>query len=75
MEISNDSSAAKVLALTEIAIPKVCKPNFLEGLKVIPANGEHFLMHNPVHDIGTGGIGQRPLVVVERINLELRRLY
>ena len=32
MEISNDSSAAKVLALTEIAIPKVCKPYFLEGL-------------------------------------------
>ena len=74
MEISNDSSAAQVLALTEIAIPKVCKPYFLEGLQVVPADGEHFLMHNPVHDIGTGGIGQRPLVVVEGINLELRRL-
>jgi hypothetical protein len=74
MEISNDSSAAKVLALTEIAIPKVCKPNFLEGFQVVPADGEHFLMHNPVHDIGAGGIGQRPLVVIEGINLELRRL-
>lgn len=74
MEISNDSSPAKVLALTEIAIPKVCKPNFLEGLKVVPADGEHFLVHNPVNHIGAGGIGQRALVVVEGIYFELRRL-
>jgi hypothetical protein len=74
MEISNDSAPAEVLALTVVAIPKVCKPNFLESLQVVPADREHFLMHDPVNHIGAGGIGQRPLVVIEGINLELWRL-
>jgi hypothetical protein len=74
MEISNDSAAAEVLALTEVAISKVCKPDFLEGLKVVPTDWEHLLVHDPVYHIGAGGICQRSLVVIEGIYLVLRRL-
>ena len=74
MEISNYSAPAEVLALTEVAIPKVCEPNFLEGLKVVPADWEHLLMDDPVNHIGARGICKRPLVVIEGIYLVLRRL-
>ena len=75
MEISYDSAPTEVLALTEVAIPKVCEPDFLEGLKVVPADREHLLVHDPVHHIGAGGVCQRPLIVIEGINLVLRRLH
>lgn len=71
MEISNDSAAAEVLAFPVVAVPKVCKPDFLKGLQVVPADREYFLVHDPVHHIGAGGICQRSLVVVEGINIEL----
>jgi hypothetical protein len=74
VEISNDSAAAKMLAFTVVAMAKVGKPNLLEGLKVILADWENFLMNDPVHHISAGRVSERTLVVIERINFVCRRL-
>lgn len=73
VEISDDSSTAQVLALTVVTVTEVGKPNFLEGLKVIFADGKNFLMNYPVYNISARRICQGSLVVIERINLEIRR--
>lgn len=64
-----------MLALTIVAESEVSEPDFLEGLKVVSADGKHFLMHDPINDICARRVGQGALVVIEGINFEGRGLH
>ena len=63
-----------MLALAVVAKAKVGKPNLLESLEGVFANGKNFLMYDPVYHISAWRVCERSLVVIEGIHLIGRRL-
>jgi hypothetical protein len=65
LKVTDDSAAAKGLALSKVAIAEVVEPDLSKGIEVFFRNGENVLVNDPINDVGARWVCQRALIVVE----------
>jgi len=65
LEVPHNSTVAQWLTLSVVPVAEVRHPDILEGLQVLPANGEDLFVQYPIHDFGAWGVRQGALIVEE----------